>query len=204
LKRTLSTHHNHALGTPDVGPAELQLLSLIVLRDTLALRRQGLDYQQRSIRYAARPSACNLCPLKARCTKSKEKGRWVRRSFEEEYLERVRGYQDTEPYCKALRKRLVWVKPLFGEAKDWHGARRFRLRRLEKVNTEALLIAAGQNIKRLLTYVHRGPGQPAQVFALWRPVPDPYESRSVRKHRKRCPGSSARGFQHPDVFSETP
>jgi hypothetical protein len=73
------------------------------------LRRQGLDYQQRSIRYAARPSACNACPLKTRCTKSKEKGRWIRRSFDEEYLERVRGYQDTEPYRKALRKRQVWV-----------------------------------------------------------------------------------------------
>jgi hypothetical protein len=41
------------------------------------LRRQGLDYQQRSIRYAARPSACNPCPLKTRCTKSKEKGRSI-------------------------------------------------------------------------------------------------------------------------------
>ncbi len=54
------------------------------------LRRQGLDYKERSIRYAARPSACNPCPLKTRCTKSKEKGRWLRRSFDEEYLERVR------------------------------------------------------------------------------------------------------------------
>jgi hypothetical protein len=27
---------------------------------------------------------------------------------------------------------------LFAEAKDWHGMRRFRLRRLEKVNIEAL------------------------------------------------------------------
>ncbi len=161
------------------------------------LRRQGLDYQQRSIRYAARPSACNPCPLKARCTKSKEKGRWIRRSFEEEYLERVRGYQDTEPYRKALRKRQVWVEPLFGEAKDWHGARRFRLRGLEKVNAEALLIAAGQNIKRLLTHGHRGPKQPAQVSALRRPASDPYELCSVRKHRKRCPGRSARVFQHP-------
>jgi len=56
-----------------------------------------------------------------------------------------------------VRKRQVWVEPLFGEAKDWHGSRRFRLRTLEKVNAEALLIAAGQNIKRLLTYGHRGP-----------------------------------------------
>ncbi len=43
------------------------------------------------------------------------------------------------------------VEPLFAEAKDWHGLRRFRLRGLEKVNGEALLIAAGQNLKRLLS-----------------------------------------------------
>jgi Transposase DDE domain len=73
----------------------------------------------------------------------------VSRSLEEEYLERVRAYRDTEPYRKALRKRAVWVEPLFAEAKEWHGLGRFRLRRLEKVNSEALMIAAGQNVKRL-------------------------------------------------------
>ena len=36
------------------------------------------------------------------------------------------------------------MEPLFPEAKDWHGMRRFRLRHLEKVNTEALLIDASQ------------------------------------------------------------
>jgi hypothetical protein len=45
----------------------------------------------------------------------------------------------------------VWVEPLFAEAKDWHGLRRFRLRGLEKVNREALLVAAGQNLKWLLS-----------------------------------------------------
>jgi hypothetical protein len=49
-----------------------------------------------------------------------------------------------------MRKRQVWVEPLFAEAKDWHGLRRFRLRQLWRVNCEALLIAAGQNLKRLL------------------------------------------------------
>jgi hypothetical protein len=131
-----------------------------------------------------------------------EKGRWLRRSFDEEYLERVRGYQDTEPYPKALRKRQVWVEPLFGEANDWHGSRRFRLRRLEKVNVEALLIGVGQNIKRLLTFGGRSPRRPAQVAALRRPAPNPYESRGVWMHRQRCPGRSARVFQHPDFLSE--
>ena len=66
-------------------------------------------------------------------------------------MDRVRGYHATEPFAKAMRKRKVWVEPLFAEAKDWHGLRRFRLRGLVKVNGEALLIAAGQNLKRLLS-----------------------------------------------------
>jgi hypothetical protein len=53
-------------------------------------------------------------------------------------------------YRKALRKRAVWIEPPFGEAKEWHALRRFRLRRLVKVNSEALMIASGQNIKCLL------------------------------------------------------
>ena len=166
------------------------------------LRRQGLDYKERSIRYAARSSACNPCPLKSRCTKGK-KGRWLRRSFDEEYLQRVRGYSDTEPYRKAIKKRQVWVEPLFAEAKDWHGSRRFRLRTLEKVNAEALLIAAGQNIKRLLAYGHRAPRRGAQVAALRRPAPNPYEICDVRRHRKRCSWPPARVFQHPGAFPET-
>jgi len=61
----------------------------------------------------------------------------------------VRAYHEMAAYEKAMAKRKVWVEPLFGEAKDWHGLRRFRLRGLWKVNAEALLIATGQNLKRL-------------------------------------------------------
>ena len=59
----------------------------------------------------------------------------------------MKGYRGTFLYEKTLRKLRVWVEPLFAEAKDWHGMRRFRLRGLEKVNLEALLIASGQNTK---------------------------------------------------------
>lgn len=79
-----------------------------------------------------------------------DQGRLVHRSFHASYLERVKSYHQTEAYQKAMRKRKVWVEPLFAEAKDWHGLRRFRLRLLWRVNCEALRIAAGQNLKRLL------------------------------------------------------
>ncbi len=61
-----------------------------------------------------------------------------------------------------MRLRMVWVEPLFAEAKDWHGLRRFRLRRLWRVNGEALLIAAGQNLKRLLSPSAAGPSAATQ------------------------------------------
>src|SRR5262249_32108230 len=88
-------------------------------------------------------------PLKPACTES-SRGRQVHRSLYAEYLDRVRAYHQTPAYAKAMAKRKIWVEPLFGEAKDWHGLARFRLRRLWKVNVEALLIATGQNLKRLL------------------------------------------------------
>ncbi len=115
------------------------------------LPRRKTKYTERVIVYQADAASCNGCPLRAKCTES-NRGRMVSRSFDEPYLERVRAYQETEAYKKALRKRKVWVEPLFGEAKDWHGLERFRLRMLEKVNIEALVTATGQNLKRLLSW----------------------------------------------------
>ena len=120
--------------------------------------------------YKTEPGTCTSCSMRARCTNNKT-GRQVLRHLEERYVDRVKSYRGTFAYEKALRKRRVWVEPLFGEAKDWHGMRRFRLRRLEKVNIEALLIASGQNIKRLVAARERGPRKLAQAAAL-RP-PDP-------------------------------
>jgi hypothetical protein len=103
------------------------------------------------IKYRAPASSCNNCAVKTQCTASMN-GRTLERHFDEAYLDLVRRYHATEPYKKAMRKRKVWVEPLFGEAKAWHGLERFRLRMLEKVNIEALLIATGQNLKRLLSW----------------------------------------------------
>lgn len=132
-------------------------------------------------RYKAKAKACAACSLKPRCTPNK-RGRTVFRHFDEGYVDRVRAYRETEPYHKALRKRKVWVEPLFAEAKDWHGMRRFRLRRLERVNAEALMVAAGQNVKRLLESGGRDPRRLAQAAAL-RSLPERPSSHVVRHHR---------------------
>ena len=113
----------------------------------LPLRTQS--YTMEYAVYHAPPEVCDACPVRAQCTASKQ-GRNLYRSFFQAYLDRAAGYRQTEAYKKALRKRQVWVEPLFGEGKQWHGMRRFRLRCLWRVNIEELIRAAGQNIKRLL------------------------------------------------------
>jgi transposase len=113
------------------------------------LTRRKTKYTEHEVLYRADAATCNACLVKAACTASGQ-GRIVHRSFYADYLERVRGYHITEPYQKAMRKRKVWVEPLFAEAKDWHGLRRLRLRGLANANIQGLLIAAGQNLKRFL------------------------------------------------------
>jgi hypothetical protein len=94
---------------------------------------------------------CGACPVNDKCTGSKS-GRHIFRSFHQEYIDKVKAYYETEAFKKASRKRSVWVEPLFGEAKDFHRLRRFRLRGLYKVNIEGMMITAGQNLKRLIKH----------------------------------------------------
>jgi transposase len=61
---------------------------------------------------------------------------------------RVRMRQRGEGYKLSQRCRKK-IEELFGEAKDWHGMRRFRRRGLLRVREEALLIGWVLNLKRL-------------------------------------------------------
>lgn len=62
--------------------------------------------------------------------------------------ERVRRRQRGEAYRLSQRCRKK-IEELFGEGKDWHGLRRFRRRRVNRVREEAYLIGWVLNLKRL-------------------------------------------------------
>ena len=113
------------------------------------LHRSTAKHDVKATVYRADAATCNACPMKTAWTTS-TRGRTVQRLFDADYLDRVRAYHATAAYQKAMRKRQVWIEPLFAEAKDWHGLRRFRVRGLTNVNCQGLLVAAGQNLKRLL------------------------------------------------------
>lgn len=114
---------------------------------TLTLR--NVDTANERKQYRAPIANCRACPLRERCT-SNRRGRVISRSFHADLLERVLAYEATPAFEKAMRKRRVWLEPLFAEAKQWHGRSRFRLRGVHKMNIAGVLIAAGQNLKRYL------------------------------------------------------
>ncbi len=162
--------------TYDAGQDQYRCPQGQVLRP--AYRMEGTQ----EIQYRADAAICNVCPVKAQCTDS-PRGRHVHRSFFADYVERVKGYQQTFAYQKAMNKRKVWVEPLFAEGKQWHGMGRFRLRRLWRVNCEALMIASGQNLKRLLQ--KRGWGRrpfPAEAVAL--APPGNWEPEELPRHNR--------------------
>lgn len=132
------------------------------------LRRFIIKKDDEVVVYRAEAAACNACPLKADGAAS-DHGRQVRRLFYADYLDRVRGCHATAAYAKAMRKRQVWLEPLLAEAKQWHGLRQFRLRGLEKVNIQGLLVAAGQNLKRWLAATGWG-RRPAPCGSLTAPA----------------------------------
>lgn len=154
--------------TPFFGKKEFSYdagRDLYICPEGQLLHRYTRVNKEKVVKYRADPATCDTCPVKSRCTSS-SKGRQVSRSFDEEYLEKVRAYHQTTAYEKAIRKRKVWVEPMFAEAKQWHGMDRMRLRMLQRVNAEVLVCAAGQNIKRLLAAKSRGPKKLAQAAAL--------------------------------------
>lgn len=160
-------------------------LDVYICPDAKMLYRQSTNNTTLRTMYRAKAEVCNSCVLKKKCTKSKNR-RTIHRYFDEDYYDRVRAYRGTFPYEKALRKRQVWIEPLFGEGKQWHEMRRFRLRRLEKVNSEALLTATGQNIKRLVQFGDHRPKAPAQVVALRPPGSFNQGNYRSRRHRIVC------------------
>ncbi len=97
------------------------------------LHPNGAEYNTQYFIYRAPAKVCKRCPVKAQCTTSTY-GRVIRRSFYQDYLDRLAAYSTTPAYQKAMRKRSIWIEPLFGEAKQWHQLVQFRLRRLYRVN----------------------------------------------------------------------
>jgi transposase len=99
--------------------------------------------------YTASKSDCSSCSLKQKCSTGKQPRRVQHTIYREEY-ERLEKRLKTPFGKKIQRFRKIGVERLFAEAKENHGLRKYMTRGLSKAMKSSLMIAAVQNLKRLI------------------------------------------------------
>ena len=102
--------------------------------------------------------ACAECPIKTKCTTSKE--RRVRRWEYEHVLEGVQDRLDADPSQLAVRS--MTVEHPYGTIKSWMGATHFKMRTLKNVATEMALHVLAYNMTRVMKIM----GIPAMIAAM--------------------------------------
>ena len=101
--------------------------------------------------FRASTPVCRACPLKKQCTKGKGP-RTIYRHTDEYYVEQALADKDTAPFKEALKRRFSVAEGSFADAKDNRSHRRARWRGLVKMQIQCHLVAAAQNLKKLLAY----------------------------------------------------
>lgn len=109
----------------------------------------------RSYRYRAPREVCQQCRFFARCVSSQRYGRQITRNLDSEYTEWADSCLGNSARRRLLARRRVRAEGSFADAANNHGFKRARWRSLIKVRIQNLLIAAIQNLRKLLR--HLGP-----------------------------------------------
>jgi transposase len=112
--------------------------------------------------YRSDPAVCRTCPLLASCTSSANAVRLITRHVWQDERERADRLRLT-PWGKTIyARRKETVERSFADAKELHGHRYARFRRLWRVRVQCLLAAAAQNIKKIaLTLAAKPTPRPA-------------------------------------------
>ncbi|TMZ69239.1 IS1182 family transposase [Klebsiella pneumoniae] len=103
--------------------------------------------------YKSDPAHCAQCPLLEQCTRSKNHQKVITRHVWEKHKEKVRAHRLSSTGKYLYKKRKETIERSFADAKELHGLRYCRLRGREKVQEQALMTAAAQNIKKIANHL---------------------------------------------------
>ena len=121
------------------------------------LRTSGTVLDGTTLKYIARRSDCERCPLKPRCTRGRE--RRLSRDVNEDARDHARALMETDAFRESARRRKK-IETLFGDVKRNLGLTRLRLRGLAGARDEFLLTAIVQNLRRLVRHAAIPPPAP--------------------------------------------
>jgi hypothetical protein len=93
--------------------------------------------------------ACRDCEIRAKCTRSQNEPRKMKRWIYEDDIDVMQKRLDDNPSLSVLRKQTV--EHPFGTIKMWMGATHFLMKRKKNVSIEMSLHVLAYNLKRMMT-----------------------------------------------------
>jgi transposase len=117
-----------------------------------ALSRRGYNKNEKGWIYRAETKTCAVCPVRSQCTKTAQGSltRMITRPDGHELLLRGWAQADTVEAKRDRRRRMTLVEGSFGQAAQNHHFKRARWRRLWRQSIQNHLIAAVQNVKKMI------------------------------------------------------
>jgi transposase len=112
----------------------------------------SINEREADIRYRVDRQICDSCRYMSRCVKSKVNGRSIRRKVGTEYVEWADSCFSKRRRNRLLTRRKCKAEGSFADATNNHGFKRARWRGIKKITIQNFMIAAIQNLRKLLHY----------------------------------------------------
>lgn len=117
------------------------------------LKRRGFDKHKNSVTYRADRKTCEQCQYLKKCVSGKVTGRQIQRSVYKEYVEWADRCLTRYERKRLMSRRQYKAEGSFADAANNHGFKRMRFRGIEKAKIQNLMIAAIQNLRKLIRYI---------------------------------------------------
>ena len=102
--------------------------------------------------YKSAPKVCAGCPMRGRCTESKNFQKTVTRHVWENYMEMAEDARHSPEGKEIYKLRKETIERVFADAKVKHGLRYTQYRGLARLKMQALLTFSAMNLKKLATW----------------------------------------------------
>jgi transposase len=155
--------------------------------------------QDGSRRYRAAKGVCAACPRREQCTQAND-GRWLSRHVGQEWIDWADGCYSREHRHRLGRRRMYRAEGSFADAANRHGYKRARWRELAGMTIQNLLIAAAQNLRKLLRACRRKPALALAGFSL---ACRPLTFGGILRHPRVPTGCRAAFRSHPTMLRKT-
>ena len=110
---------------------DMTVICVQIIRCCHTARQTSLDIKE----YKSNPKDCENCPLRGRCTSSKNFQKVVTRHVWEEYREEVMDeIRHTPEWKEIYPRRKESIERVFADCKEHHTLRYTRLRGLQKIS----------------------------------------------------------------------